>query len=127
MSIIFENNLIRIERESSQIPWVKLFTQDPYKEMSHVPHPLRLYLYALLQLIEEEMIAYYQPTKINLASFGNYLPHLHWHIMARFEEDNYFPEPMWGEQQRQTQLTLPPFSLFEEKMVQKIKQLSYEA
>jgi diadenosine tetraphosphate (Ap4A) HIT family hydrolase len=38
--------------------------------------------------------------KINIASFGNLLPQVHWHIMARFETDSYFPEPMWGQKQR---------------------------
>jgi diadenosine tetraphosphate (Ap4A) HIT family hydrolase len=28
---------------------------------------------------------------------GNLLPQVHWHIMARFETDSYFPEPMWGQ------------------------------
>lgn len=47
-----------------------------------------------------KMLSFYKPKKINIASFGNYLPHVHWHIMARFEEDAYFPEPMWGTKQR---------------------------
>jgi hypothetical protein len=32
--------------------------------------------------------------------------------MARFEEDSYFPEPMWGVKQREASLVLPPFELF---------------
>jgi diadenosine tetraphosphate (Ap4A) HIT family hydrolase len=40
------------------------------------------------------------------------LPHVHWHIMARFKTDSYFPQPMWGEKQRQAQLDLPSFNVF---------------
>jgi diadenosine tetraphosphate (Ap4A) HIT family hydrolase len=40
------------------------------------------------------------PTKINLASLGNVVPHLHWHVIARFEGDSHFPQPIWGERQR---------------------------
>ena len=29
--------------------------------------------------------------KINLASLGNMVPHLHWHLVARFAEDAQFP------------------------------------
>ena len=58
------------------------------------------------------MIAYYNPTKINIASFGNYMPHVHWHIMARFEGDSYFPEPMWGVKQREASLKLPSSKIF---------------
>ncbi|MBC7665888.1 MAG: HIT family protein [Caulobacter sp.] len=37
-----------------------------------------------------------QPTKINLASLGNVVPHLHWHVIARFDWDSHFPAPVWG-------------------------------
>lgn len=37
-----------------------------------------------------------QPTKINLAALGNVVPHLHWHVTARFDWDNRFPAPVWA-------------------------------
>ena len=40
------------------------------------------------------------PTKVNLASFGNVVPHLHWHVVARFSWDSHFPQPIWGQRQR---------------------------
>ena len=107
MAVIYENENIRIEVEASEIPWLKIFTQKPYKEMSEVPRSIKYEIYELLDTIEKEMIAYYDPKKINIASFGNYVPHVHWHIMARFEEDSYFPEPMWGKKQRESNLQLP--------------------
>jgi diadenosine tetraphosphate (Ap4A) HIT family hydrolase len=112
MSIIYENKSIRIETEESEIPWLKIFTQHSYKEMSEVPADIKFEIYDLLDIIEKEMIAYYAPDKINIASFGNYLPHVHWHIMARFREDSYFPEPMWGTKQREASLQLPSFESF---------------
>ena len=36
------------------------------------------------------------PTKVNLASLGNVVPHLHWHVIARFDWDSHFPAPVWG-------------------------------
>jgi len=41
-----------------------------------------------------------QPDKINLASFGNMVPHLHWHVIPRFADDRYFPNSIWGEPMR---------------------------
>jgi diadenosine tetraphosphate (Ap4A) HIT family hydrolase len=41
------------------------------------------------------------PTKINLATLGNVVPHLHWHVIARFEWDSHFPNPVWGEAKRE--------------------------
>jgi len=117
MSIIYENKNIKIEVEESEIPWLKIFTQETYKEMSEVPAEIKFEIYDLLDIIEKEMIAYYTPKKINIASFGNYMPHVHWHIMARFEEDSYFPEPMWGTKQREGDVDLPDFGIFCEKLV----------
>jgi diadenosine tetraphosphate (Ap4A) HIT family hydrolase len=42
----------------------------------------------------------YRPDKMNLASFGNQVPHVHWHVIARFRDDPHFPEPAWGAPQR---------------------------
>ena len=116
MSLLYENENIKIEIEESEIPWLKIFTKHPYKEMSEVPKEIRFEIYDLLDSIEKEMISYYKPKKINIASFGNYVPHVHWHIMARFEEDSYYPEPMWGKKQRESHLNLPDFNIFIEKI-----------
>ncbi len=114
---IWENDHLRIEIEKSEIPWLKIFTKLPYREMSEVPPETKRQIYTLLDLIEREMLSYYKPTKINIASFGNYMPHVHWHIMARFEEDSYFPEPMWGVKQREAILVLPSEEIFIEQLV----------
>jgi len=37
-----------------------------------------------------------QPTKVNLASLGNVVPHLHWHVIARFDWDARWPAPVWA-------------------------------
>ena len=33
---------------------------------------------------------------INLASFGNRTPHVHWHVIPRYHDDAHFPDPVWG-------------------------------
>jgi diadenosine tetraphosphate (Ap4A) HIT family hydrolase len=120
MSLLYANKDIKIEIEESEIPWLKIFTKKPYKEMSDVPKETRDEIYYLLNIIEKEMLFYYNPKKINIASFGNYMPHVHWHIMARFEEDSYYPEPMWGTKQREAKLNLPSFVLFCEALKEKL-------
>ncbi len=50
--------------------------------------------------VEREMRAALHPTKINLASLGNVVPHLHWHVVARFDWDSHFPQPIWAAPQR---------------------------
>jgi diadenosine tetraphosphate (Ap4A) HIT family hydrolase len=41
-----------------------------------------------------------QPDKINLASLGNLVPHLHWHVIPRWKDDSHFPAPIWTAAQR---------------------------
>ncbi len=48
-----------------------------------------------------------KPHKINLASLGNMTPHLHWHVIPRFEADPHFPLPVWGQRQRDIRLEVP--------------------
>lgn len=46
--------------------------------------------------VERVLRQYVQPTKVNLASLGNVVPHLHWHVIARFDWDSHYPTPVWG-------------------------------
>jgi diadenosine tetraphosphate (Ap4A) HIT family hydrolase len=105
--IIYENQKFYIEKEPSEIPWLKIFTKEPYKELSELPSDLKRELFSIYFIVEEEMLAYYKPTKINMASFANMLPRVHIHVMARFEEDSYYPNPMWGEKLRESKVILP--------------------
>jgi diadenosine tetraphosphate (Ap4A) HIT family hydrolase len=51
-------------------------------------------------LVERALREQLAPTKINLAALGNLVPHLHWHVIARFARDSHFPQPIWGARQR---------------------------
>jgi len=121
--ILYKNNDFYIEVHEADIPWLKIFTTNSYKELTDLPKPLRKQLYEVMEIIEEEMLSYYKPEKINIAAFGNYLPHVHIHVMARFKEDAYFPEPMWGEKQREQNLDLPQADPFYDQLIQRIKAL----
>ncbi|MCM2253467.1 MAG: HIT domain-containing protein, partial [Ramlibacter sp.] len=43
----------------------------------------RLCMDAVAQ-VEQALRAHLRPAKVNLAALGNVVPHLHWHIVARF-------------------------------------------
>ena len=36
------------------------------------------------------------PDKVNLASLGNVVPHVHWHVIPRWRDDRWFPDPIWA-------------------------------
>lgn len=119
--MIFENELVYIKKEESEIPWLVVFTKRDIKEFSEATLEEKSEIFRLLDIIEKEMLSFYTPKKINIASFGNMLPRLHWHIMARFEEDSYFPEPMWGKVQREGTYRLENFDTFLELLKEKLK------
>ncbi len=117
---LYENDFFYILKEESTIPWVKIFTQKPYKELSDCDECTREAILKAMVLVEQEMLSYYQPEKINIALFGNYVPHVHIHVMARFKEDSHFPESMWGIKQREASLDLPDFETFAHLLKQKL-------
>jgi len=112
MDIIYENDLIRVQTHESEIPWIIVFAQYPYREFSHAPSEVKIELFRAIDIIEGSMLDYYKPKKINIASFGNYLPDLHWHVMARFVDDSFYPEPMWGTKQRDGGYILTEFDKY---------------
>ncbi len=118
---IFENEIFYIEKEDSNIPWIKIFPKKEYKELSECDKNTREILIKIMLIVEKTMIEFYHPEKINIAMFGNYLPKLHIHIMARFKEDSYFPESMWGKKQREDHLNLPSFDEFKKILLEKLK------
>lgn len=121
--IIYEDSELYIEKEPSEIPWLKIFTKEPYKELGDVPKALRSRLWEVYDIIEYEMKNYYNPSKINMASFANMLPRVHIHVMARFKNDSYFPNPMWGEKLRESDLQLPSEEEFYRRVLKALKNI----
>ncbi|MFV0481876.1 MAG: HIT family protein [Campylobacteraceae bacterium] len=117
----YKNDWVTIYKEEAKIPWIKVFTTTPYKELTDCPKELREKLYICMETIEQVLREYYNPEKINIAMFGNYVPHVHIHIMARFKEDEFFPESVWGKKQRESTLALPLFDPIIEKIKEALK------
>lgn len=66
------------------------------KEMTDLAPEDQAYLFRWVLRTEAALRAVLHPDKINLACFGNVVPHLHWHVIPRFEDDAHFPAPIWG-------------------------------
>ena len=67
------------------------------KEMTDLPDADRARLMRIVFALEQAQRALLSPDKVNLASFGNQVPHVHWHVIPRFTDDPHFPNPTWGE------------------------------
>jgi diadenosine tetraphosphate (Ap4A) HIT family hydrolase len=71
------------------------------KEMTDLSPADRAAVMNAVWQVEAAVREVMKPAKVNLASFGNMTPHVHWHIIPRYTDDVHFPNPTWGEAQRE--------------------------
>jgi len=79
----------------------RVIWQDHVKEVTDLHELDRMLLMGVLWQVEHVVREVMQPEKINLASFGNMVPHLHWHVIPRYTDDAHFPAPVWADTTRQ--------------------------
>jgi diadenosine tetraphosphate (Ap4A) HIT family hydrolase len=70
-------------------------------EMTDLSPPERARLMDAVFATEAAQREVLAPDKINLASLGNAVPHLHWHVIPRYRDDRHFPKPIWAEPSRE--------------------------
>lgn len=77
------------------------------KEMTDLLPQERNHLMSVVFAVEQAIREELSPDKINLASLGNVVPHMHWHVIPRFNSDRHFPNPIWGTPQRNVVPSVP--------------------
>jgi len=70
------------------------------REMTDLSPADRLHCMNVVFAVERAMRDALSPAKINLASLGNFVAHVHWHVIPRFTDDPHFPQPVWATRQR---------------------------
>lgn len=70
-------------------------------EMTDLPAAERERLMRAVFACETALRELFRPDKVNLASLGNQVPHLHWHVIARYAGDRTFPDPIWAAPRRE--------------------------
>lgn len=73
---------------------------DHVAEMTDLQPTQQQQLFALVMATERALRSLMQPDKINIASLGNWVPHLHWHVIPRFRDDPHFPDAIWSTPKR---------------------------
>ncbi|WP_036301214.1 HIT family protein [Methylotenera sp. L2L1] len=76
------------------------------KEMSDLAPQDRARMMKVVFAVETALREALNPDKINLASLGNKTPHIHWHVIPRFEHDKHFPNSHWGQAIRESHTSL---------------------
>jgi diadenosine tetraphosphate (Ap4A) HIT family hydrolase len=93
--------LVRVLDEPAHPAFWRLIWNDHVAEFSDLSAADRLACMEAVVGVEQTLREQLKPAKINLASFGNVVPHLHWHVVARFEGDAHWPAPIWAAPRRE--------------------------
>lgn len=108
--VLWENEKLRVivVRDEPNAPaFCRVIWRQHTAEMTDLPPDERNELMEAVYKVEQAMRQVLRPAKMNLASLGNMVPHLHWHVIARFEDDACFPAPVWAPGRREAELDLP--------------------
>jgi len=80
----------------------RVIWHEHVREMSDLADEDRLLLNEAVHQLELAVRETMTPLKVNVASLGNVVPHLHWHVIPRYADDAQFPAPVWAAAARQT-------------------------
>jgi diadenosine tetraphosphate (Ap4A) HIT family hydrolase len=94
-----EWRVIRVD-DAAFPAYYRLIRHSHVAELSMLSAPQRQRCIELVAAVDSVLLRVLRPTKVNLAALGNMVPHLHWHVVARFDWDSHFPQPIWGPKQR---------------------------
>lgn len=100
--VVYQGELFRVVLvDDVNYPgFCRVIWRDHIKEVTDVNELDRMHMMDILWQVEYVVRNVMQPEKINLASLGNMVPHLHWHVIPRFTDDAHFPAPVWAEAKR---------------------------
>ncbi|MDA8107075.1 MAG: HIT family protein [Betaproteobacteria bacterium] len=103
--VLWRDGQCRIVRVSSDdYPgFLRVILNRHVREMTDLAAPERDRVMRAVFAAESALRALFRPDKVNLASLGNQVPHLHWHVLARFADDRHFPDPIWAPPRRAAQ------------------------
>ncbi|MDO9219941.1 MAG: HIT family protein [Thiobacillus sp.] len=102
-TLLWHNDCCRVvlADEPDYPGFLRVILNAHIKEMTDLPPADRVAMMQVVWAAEAALREVMQPDKINLASLGNVVPHLHWHVIPRFADDPHFPNPVWGQKTAQ--------------------------
>jgi len=96
--LVFQGAALRVIRtgEGGFPAFYRVVWNEHVRELSDLAPADRALCLEAVVAVEQALRAHLRPAKVNLASLGNMVAHLHWHVVARFEWDSHFPAPVWA-------------------------------
>ena len=91
-----------LANEANYPGFARVIWNEHVREVSDLADTDRLLLNEAVYKLEQAVREVMQPLKVNVASLGNVVPHLHWHVIPRYADDAHFPAPVWAQAARET-------------------------
>ena len=78
-------------------PWLLIIPRVPHAvELIDISPELRGGVWLEIDHVARVMRDQFSPHKLNIAALGNQVRQLHIHCIARFPDDDAWPNPVWG-------------------------------
>ncbi|MEZ0307506.1 MAG: HIT family protein [Ramlibacter sp.] len=102
-SLVFQGPKFRVIRadEPGFPAFYRVVWSSHVAEFSELPADDRALCMDAVIEVEQCLREHLAPTKVNLAALGNAVPHLHWHVVARFAWDGHYPGSPWSPRVRE--------------------------
>lgn len=82
---------------NQHFPWLILIpAQEDLHEITDLTQEEQHKLMDEISMASALLQGMTQAKKMNIAALGNQVPQLHVHVIARFEDDEAWPNPVWG-------------------------------
>ncbi len=82
---------------NANYPWFILVPRRPkVAELTDLSFEDQIEVLSEINIVADLLQTNFQPHKLNIANLGNVVRQLHIHVIARFQHDLVFPNPVWG-------------------------------
>jgi len=101
-TVLWQDDFCRVVRadEPDYPGFCRVILARHVREMTDLGEAERDRLMGVVFTVERAVRDAMAPHKMNVASLGNMVPHVHWHVIPRFSNDAHFPQPVWAPRQR---------------------------
>ena len=101
--VVWRSELCRVvlADETDYPGFLRVVLNAHIKEMTDLAVSDRAEVMRVVFAAEAALRQVMRADKINLATLGNRVPHVHWHVIPRFTDDPHFPNPVWSSKRRE--------------------------
>jgi diadenosine tetraphosphate (Ap4A) HIT family hydrolase len=97
-AVLWQDDFCRVVRvdEPDYPGFCRVILKRHARELTDLDEAERAALMRVVFAVEGAIRQAMHPHKVNVASLGNMTPHVHWHVIPRFEDDRHYPGPIWA-------------------------------